>query len=241
LLIEKGGVMDENGFTDFMKKNRRSENTIKRCVEFIKAFESYLTNFKGGKALEEASRENLKDFALWLETESKSANKYLWGIGYYYEYISNPEIRRAVGELRGKKIKRRPLALDKLRGVKPEHIERLSAVGIEDVHAMLQAGRTKSKREALSKKSGLPLDVILEFVKLSDLARIPGLKNIRARLYYEAGADSIEKLAAWDPEELRAMLVDFVEETSFEGVAPWPKEVKSTVETARKLQRIVEY
>jgi hypothetical protein len=234
-------MMDEKGFTDFMEKNRRSENTIRSCVEFIKTFESYLTDFKAGKTLEEASREDLEDFALWAEEELKSVNKYLWGIGYYYEYVSNPVISGVAGELRGKKIKRQPLVLKKFRGVNPEHVEKLLAVGIKDVSEMLQAGRTKSERETLSKKSGVPLDVILELVKLSDLARIPGLKNIRARLYYEAGVDSIEKLAAWDPEEIRAMLVDFVEETGFEGIAPWPKEAKFAVDTARKLPRIVEY
>jgi len=233
--------MEEKGFTDFMKRNRRSENTIKRCVEFIKTFESYLMNFKAGKRLEDASREDLEEFVVWAQEELESVNKFLWGIGYYYEYVSNPDMCRAAGELRGKKIKRQPLALKKFLGVRREHVEKLLAVGIKDVSEMLQAGRTKSERETLSRKSGVPLDVILEFVKLSDLARIPGLKNIRARLYYEAGVDNIEKLAAWDPEELRAMLVDFVEETDFEGIAPWLKEAKSAVETARKLPQIVEY
>ena len=233
--------MDEKGFTDFMKKNRRSENTIKSCVGFIKTFETYLKDFTGGKTVEEASREDLEDFAVWVEEELGSVNKYLWGIGYYYEHISNPELRKAAGELRGKKIKRRPLALEKFQGVKTGHVEKLMALDIKDVREMLQAGRTKIEREALSKKSGLPLDAILELVKLSDLARIPGLKNIRARLYYEAGVDSIGKLAAWDPEELRSMLVDFVEETGFNGIAPWPKEAKSAVETAKKLPKIEEY
>lgn len=233
--------MDEKGFIDFMRKNRRSENTIKRCVEFIKTFESYLTDFRGEKALEEASPEDLEDFTLWGQEALKSVNKYLWGISYYYEYTSNPVMRSAAGELRGKEIKRQPLALKKFRGVNPEHAEKLFAVGIKDVSEMLQAGRTKDKREALSKSSGVPLDEILELVKLSDLARIPGLKNIRARLYYEAGVDSIEKLASWKAEELRAMLIDFVEETGFDGIAPWPKEAKSAVETARRLPRIVEY
>ncbi|KPK89174.1 MAG: hypothetical protein AMJ88_17940 [Anaerolineae bacterium SM23_ 63] len=233
--------MDEKGFIEFMRKNRRSENAIKRCVEFIKTFESYLTNFKAGKTLEAASPEDLEGFAVWGEDEFESINKHLWGIGYYYEYISNPTMRKVAGELRKKKIKRRPLALKKFVGVNPEHIEKLLAIGIKDVQEMLQAGRTKIDREALSKKSGVPLDGIVELVKLSDLARIPGVKDIRARLYYEAGVDSIEKLSAWEPEELRAMLVNFVEETSFEGIAPWLKEAEFTVEFARKLPRIVEY
>ncbi len=90
-----------------------------------------------GKRLAEASREDLEDFTLWGQEELKSVNKYLWGIGYYYEYISNPVIGRVAGELRGKKIKRQPLALKKFRGVKPEHVEKLLAVGIKDVNEML--------------------------------------------------------------------------------------------------------
>ncbi|HEY44063.1 MAG TPA: DUF4332 domain-containing protein [Anaerolineae bacterium] len=233
--------MDEKGFIEFMKKNRRSDNTIKSCLEFIRDFERYLAKNKEERTLEEASPEDLEDFTFWGQEKLKSINKHLWGIRFYYEYISNPVMRGVAGELRKKKIRKQPLALKKLVGVKPEHVEKLLAIGIKDVHEMIQAGRTKRERETLSKKSGVPLDGIMELVRLSDLARIPGVKSIRARLYYEAGVDSIEKLSAWDPEELRAMLVDFVEETSFDGIAPWLKEAEFTVEFARKLPRIVEY
>lgn len=78
-------------------------------------------------------------------------------------------------------------------------------------------------------------------MKLSDLARIQGLKSVRARLYYDVGTDTVEKLAEWDPKELRAMLIKFVEKTGFEGIAPLPKEAEYTVETAKKLPKIVEY
>jgi len=93
----------------------------------------------------------------------------------------------------------------------------------------------------LAEQTRVPLDAILEFVKLSDLARIAGLKSIRARLYHDAGADTIEKLAQWDPEELGAMLAAFVERTGFDGIAPLPKEARHAVENAQKLPKIVEY
>lgn len=73
------------------------------------------------------------------------------------------------------------------------------------------------------------------------MARIRGVKSIRARLYYDAGVDTIEKLAKWDPKELRAALIKFVEKTGFEGIAPLPKENESTIAEAKKLPRIVEY
>jgi hypothetical protein len=106
---------------------------------------------------------------------------------------------------------------------------------------MLEAGRTRDRRNELSAKTGVPAEAILEFVKLSDLARIQGVKGIRARLYYDAGVDSVEKLARWNPKELRAMLIEFVEKTGFEGIAPLPKEAESTVAEAKKLPKIVEY
>jgi hypothetical protein len=88
---------------------------------------------------------------------------------------------------------------------------------------------------------GVPLETVLEYVKLSDLTRVGALKRVRARLYYEAGVDTIEKLAAWDPAALREMFVAYVERTGFEGIAPLPREVENAVETAKKLPRLVEY
>ena len=40
---------------------------------------------------------------------------------------------------------------------------------------------------------------------------------------------------------IRAMMIEFVERTGFDGIAPLPKEVKSTIETAQKLPKLVEY
>ena len=51
-----------------------------------------------------------------------------------------------------------------------------------------------------------------------DLARIPGVKGTRARLYFEAGIDSVEKIASLEPEEFREMVVDHVDQSGFEGV-----------------------
>ena len=67
------------------------------------------------------------------------------------------------------------------------------------------------------------------------------MKGIRARLYCDAGVDPVEKLASWDPQELREMLIKIVEETGFDGIAPLPKEVRNTVESARVIERIVVY
>ena len=137
--------------------------------------------------------------------------------------------------------KRRGFRLRDFRGVNPEQVAKLEAQGIRYTEQLLAAGGTHGDRAALAAKAGVPESVVLELVRLSDLARLPGVKGIRARLYYDAGVDSIERMAAWEPQALLRMLGDYVERTGFDGIAPLPKEVQSCVARARGLPRIVEY
>ncbi len=53
--------------------------------------------------------------------------------------------------------------------------------------------------------------------------------------------DTLEALAAREPEELRAMLLEFVERKGFDGIAPLPKEAAFSVATARRLPGVVQY
>jgi hypothetical protein len=131
--------------------------------------------------------------------------------------------------------------LKDFRGVHTEYLAKLAAAGISNVEQMLAAGKTAEARQQLSEETGVPLKGILELVKLSDLSRLGGLKGIRARLYYEAGVDTLEKMAGWEPEELQTMLADFVNRSGFQGIAPLPKEVKNGVMAAKTLPKIVTY
>jgi hypothetical protein len=67
------------------------------------------------------------------------------------------------------------------------------------------------------------------------------VKGIRARLYYDAGIDTPEKIAALEPEELRTQVVEYVNKSGFDGVPTLPAEAIYTVEKARALPKIVEY
>jgi hypothetical protein len=136
--------------------------------------------------------------------------------------------------------KRNPFKLRDFRGIDPVAIAKLESRNIKNIEHMLVAGRTKRQRSTLAEETDIPEDAILELVKLSDLARLPGVKGIRARLYYDAGVDSIEKMASWEPEALRVMVTKYVERTGFEGIPPLPKEVSSTVANAQKLPIVVE-
>ena len=74
----------------------------------------------------------------------------------------------------------------------------------------------------------MPFDYILELVKLSNLARIGGLKKKRARLFYDAGLDTLDKTVVWNAKEFTEMLSEFVKMTGFDGRAPSLSEAEHT-------------
>ncbi|MHA1960104.1 MAG: DUF4332 domain-containing protein [Candidatus Thorarchaeota archaeon] len=232
--------MDEDGLRTFLRKKRKTTNTIERSLEFTRRFRDFLAEFRGGVGIEGSTPEDLEEFVTWLEENNESPNIVLWGVRFYFDFAGRKPMATRASELRQSRIRRKEFLLSEFRGVSEEHSKKLRAIGIENVSEMLVAGRTKASRQELAERSDIPLEVVEELTLLSDLARIPGVKAIRARLYYDAGVETLDKLAEWDPLELRSMLTVFIEESGFDGVPPWPKEARGAVETARSLPRILD-
>jgi hypothetical protein len=126
-------------------------------------------------------------------------------------------------------------------GINRKDIEKLNRNGIKTAAQILEIGSTKEGRHKLSKLTNIPVDSILELVKPSDPARIPGAKKVRARLYYEAGFDTLAKMAICDPEKLIKISAEFIKKTGFKGIPPTPKEAEHTVTLAKYLKKYVEY
>ena len=219
------------------KKNHVAEGLIKRCH----AFEQFLHKRKK-HSIDEADREDIQAFFDSFKDQKADVSNHLRAIAIYYRFKLRPELGAVASNLRRQRISstKKSFSLSSFRGVNLQHTAKLAATGIRSAEQMLEYGSTRIRRQELSSKTGIPADAILEFVKLSDLSRIEGVKNVRARLYYDAGIDTVEKMAKWNPDGLRAYLIEFVEKTGFDGIAPLPKEAKHTVETAKKLPRIVE-
>ena len=67
--------MDEIGFRQYLKRGGRSQSAIKRCVAYVKEFETYLQ--QTGKELDEARLQELEGFVDWIESQPKaSANSH---------------------------------------------------------------------------------------------------------------------------------------------------------------------
>ena len=231
--------MNKKGFVEFLKKKKKSERTINNYTAFVQQYETYLLEHKNQK-IEQAGKKGLHDFEKLGEKKNLKINRYLWGIKEYYDFISKEELKLEANAMLGERY----LSQFKLKdfvGVNQSYIKALAQEGITTAKEMLYAGLDKQKRKELSRNTGIPLEGVLELVKLSDQARIGGHKKVRARLYHEAGFDTIDQMAACDPSEMRQRLADFIKKTGFKGIPPTPGEAQNTVTMAKYLKRIVQY
>ena len=234
-------AMNEPEFRSFLKKNKRKDSAIDQIVEFVGAFQTFLQTHYTDKSIDQTTIEALESYVSWLESETgELASKPLWALRYYFDFVGNKELSDLAGELRGERIKRKPYRIASFRGVNPEYITRLDQLYIENIDQMLDAGRTPKLRQELSEKTGIPIDAILEFVKLCDLARLRAVRSVRARLYHDASLIP-EIIAAWEPEDLHVMLAEWVEQNHFDGIPPLPKEVQNLVKDAQRLPKLVIY
>jgi hypothetical protein len=237
-------AVDKDGFRKYLKKEGKSQRVTEAAIARVGEFERYMKEQKHGKELDKARPEDLDGFISWIEKdEDMAAKKFLLGIRYFYEFSPNTEMSSHASFRWNERMlsSGMPLMLKEFRGISHEDLRKLENAGIRKVNDMINAGQTRIRRKELSAKTGVPLPTILELTKLSDLTRIQGVKGTRARLYYDAGVDTMKKMAKWNPEELREMLIKFIQKTRFNGIAPLPKEAKNTIEMARRMPRIVEY
>ncbi len=223
--------MDEKGFCDSLRKDKKSERAIQAHLGGVLAFETHLAGI--GKTLESAEPQDLRGFA-----EKSAAD--VFGIGYYYEYCRNEAMWATASDLWSapnyEKFK-----LKEFLDVDQASIETLRGYGITTCPQMIEAGKTPQMRHDLAQQTGISEETILELVKLSDQARIGGHKRVRARLFHNAGLDTLDKIAAIEPEQVRQVQIEYIERTGFPGIPSTPKEAAHSVLLARYLPRLVEF
>jgi Domain of unknown function (DUF4332) len=233
--------MERDNFGLFLKKAGKKPHVIDGLICQVEKFEQYLIASKG-RGLESAKVEDILSFADGLEKKRQgSARQGVRGVALYYRFANKPNLAKAATDLREQRIAktRKAFPLKKFLGISPEHIAALEKIGITHADRLLTEGATNESRQELARRTGIPVPAILELVKLSDLSRMDGVKSIRTRLYYDAGVDTIEKMARQNPEEMLRITSEFVKRTNFNGIPPLPKEVFHTIKTAQELPIIL--
>ena len=232
--------MSLENFRYFLKKENKDERTINDYVSRVEIFLEHINNKKN--SIEMVRKQDLIDFIEELKTTESTPviNRFLFAFSNYFKYIENQEMYNTTNELSGQLSIEQYKIRDFL-GINKEDANKLAKLGIRTAQQMIENGKTVKLRKQLSEESGIPEVTILEIVKLSNLARIGGLKQKRARLYYESGFDTIEKIANSTPQEIVEIQKQYVKEHDFDGTASLLSEAEFSVELAKYLSRIIEY
>lgn len=229
--------MDEKGFLGYLIDTKRSELTIKNSINSLKIFDDFLKSIN--IEIANAKPEHLRLF-LEARRNDKRVRMHFGPICVYYQFLGNEFMHNAAREISGELL----LSTYKLKNfhlVNIDHLKKLDEIGIKTAKQMLDAGLTTEKRKEIAQKTNIPETYILELVKLSNLARIPGLKKLRARLYLDAGIDTIKKIATWSPEDLKKHLDDHAKKTGISKMGVLFAEATSAISLANYLPKIVDF
>jgi hypothetical protein len=104
-------------------------------------------------------------------------------------------------------IQAKPNKLKEFIGISVDTISKLEKEGIKDTLRLFEKVRTIKCRKEFAYKTGINEKEILELTKLSDLSRIKWVGATFARVLYDAGYDTLEKVSKANHEDLHKAIV----------------------------------
>ncbi len=128
-----------------------------------------------------------------------------------------------------------------IEGIGPVYAAKLSKIGIRTTNALLKKGASPDGRKEISSSAGIGHDLILEWVNLADLYRIKGVGSEYSDLLEEAGVDTVVELSKRVAEKLHGKMLEINAAKNLVNKMPGLKQVKSWVNQAKKLRRVVTY
>src|SRR6516225_6074819 len=118
---------------------------------------------------------------------------------------------------------------------------KLKSQGIRTTDRLLEAARTVKGRKALSAKTGISEQQLLEWANFSDYMRIPGMGKAKVGLVRAAGVPTVRELALRNPARLAQNMKDINTKRKLVRVLPSEKSVEQLIAHARKLQPKITY
>jgi predicted flap endonuclease-1-like 5' DNA nuclease len=129
----------------------------------------------------------------------------------------------------------------KIEGIGPVNAEKLSAIGIRTVEALLEAGASRKGRQELAAKTDISTKSILEWVNRADLMRVKGIGEEYSDLLEAAGVDTARELGNRNPGNLYKTLLDVNSKKRLVRRPPSQKQVANWISQAKALEPILTY
>jgi predicted flap endonuclease-1-like 5' DNA nuclease len=123
----------------------------------------------------------------------------------------------------------------------PSLAEELRTQAIYNTQQLLDATCTPSDREALAERVGVEARSILELANRADLSRVRGVAGVYSDLLEQAGVDTVRELAARNPNNLHAKLLEVNAQKRVAGRAPSRSMVERWIAQAQQLPRQLKY
>lgn len=131
--------------------------------------------------------------------------------------------------------------ISEIEGLSTFAANKLKAQGIRTTDALLEAAGTVKGRKALSAKTGISEQLLLEWANVSDYMRIPGMGRAKVNLVRAAGVTTVRELAYRNPARLAQSMRDANEKKKLLRILPSEKSVGDIIAKAKKLQPKITY
>jgi hypothetical protein len=131
--------------------------------------------------------------------------------------------------------------ISEIEGLSAFSAAKLKALGIRTTAALLEAASTVKGRKALSAKTGISEQQLLEWANVSDYMRIPGMGKAKIGLVRAAGVTTVRELAYRNPARLAQNMREVNEKRKLVRVLPSEKSVGDIIAKARKLPPKISY
>jgi len=131
--------------------------------------------------------------------------------------------------------------ISELEGMSAFSASKLKALGIRTTDALLEAASTVKGRKALSAKTGISEQQLLEWANVSDYMRIPGMGKAKIGLVRAAGVTTVRELAYRNPGRLAQNMREVNERKKLVRILPSEKSVGDLIAKARKLPPKISY
>jgi len=131
--------------------------------------------------------------------------------------------------------------LSAIDGLTTTAASKLKSAGIRTTEGLLEAARTVKGRKALSGKTGISEQQLLEWANIADCMRIPGMGKAKAELLRAAGVSTLREFTLRNPARLAQNMKDANTKRKLVQVLPSEKSVEQLMAAARKLPLKITY
>jgi predicted flap endonuclease-1-like 5' DNA nuclease len=130
----------------------------------------------------------------------------------------------------------RAYAIENMLGIGPVYGKKLREAGVTSTAKLVEATRTRYKRQSLAAKADVPYKLVLAWAQKVALMELPGIGPRQSNLLAAVGVESVQELARRDPANLHERLaVANTFKPRFVDATPSLATVQKWVEGARRL------